>query len=571
MTQLGETTGTGLQVPGYQLETLLHLVGQRVVYNAVRLSDGLPVVIKTLDSEYPDKQQLAGLRREYHTLHQLRDVEGVIAVLGLESFGNGNQAIVMERFGRSLSAVLADRQPLSLSHFFHLARQLITTLDGVHQCGMIHKDINPANILIDSERQNIRLIDCGLTSELSLERQFMASLGRLEGSLPYISPEQSGRMNRDLDYRSDYYSLGVTCFVWLTGQLPFEAGDALEWVHCHLSKLPPAPASVNRELPRILSDLVLKLMAKNPHERYQSAFGLLADLQRCQHHWLATGTLGTFELGLSDVSRQFQIPQKLYGRDRELAELMTLFDLVSDGSVELCMVSGYSGMGKSALVKEISVPLIRERGYLVQGKFDQYQNNRAYQALTEAFRSLMLQLLAEPSERLAQWRETLLDALGGGGQLLIDEIPELALIISEQDAVSELPPVEAQNRFQLLFVKFVQVFATAEHPLVIFIDDLQWSDIPTLHLLQRLISSRELNHLLMLGAYRSNEVKSGHPLRLALNDIGKSRQVHHLRVPPLDQSAIRELVIDTLTSRQSGDDLAPVHALADFLNEVTEG
>ena len=334
----------------------------------------MPVVIKTLNAEYPSKQNVAELRREFQIIQRLQPVEGVIRVHALESYGNGNAAIVLEPFGRSLAEQIAaqSHRTFPLERFFTIAIALAETLARVHEFDLVHKNIEPHSILIDSS-DALRLIDFSISSELALERQHYALSKRLEGKLPYISPEQTGRMNRDLDYRSDYYSLGVTLFELLTGELPFHADSALEWVHSHISKMPRSPSEIDRSIPEAVSAIVLKLMAKNAEDRYQSSYGLITDLNHCQRELAQTGAVPAFALGKRDVSRKFQIPQKLYGREPELAVLLALFERVAAGGTEFCMVSGYPGVGKSALVNEINKPLVGKKGYLIQGKFDQFQ------------------------------------------------------------------------------------------------------------------------------------------------------------------------------------------------------
>jgi serine/threonine protein kinase len=553
-----------LTIAGYEVGAPVHRSHLRSVCAAVRLADGAPVVIKTLNAEYPSRQNVAELRREFHITQRLQPAEGVIRVHALESHGNGNVAIVLEPFGRSLADDIAarSRRTCPLERFFTIAISLAEALGRVHELEVVHKNVEPRSILID-ESDALRLIDFGISSELSLEHY--APSKRLEGTLPYISPEQTGRMNRDLDYRSDYYSFGVTLFEMLTGELPFRADSVLEWVHSHISKSPPSPSDIDRSIPEAVSAIVLKLMAKNAEDRYQSSYGLIADLSRCQRELAQTGAVTSFALGQRDVSRKFQIPQKLYGREPELAVLLALFERVAAGSTEFCMVSGYSGVGKSALVNEISKPLVRQRGYLIQGKFDQFQRSTPYSAVAVAFGSLVQQLLAESDERRQALRQKLLAAVAPNGQLLIDLVPDLKLIIGPQPPVPELPGTEAQNRFQIALLNFVRVIAN-EQPLVIFLDDLQFSDASTLNLMRWLATARDLKHLLVIGAYRSNVVDVGHPLALALNDIRENRSIHELPLRPLDLASVEQIVADTLRT-----DPAACRALSELLHERAQG
>lgn len=554
-------------IPGYAIEGLLRRSGDRCVYAAERIADHLPVAIKTIDAEYPSRQRIAELRREFHIIERLQAVPSVIRVHALEPHGNGNLAIVFERFGHPLKEQIAagSRRFLPLARLLPTAIAIAEALEAIHERDVVHKNIEPGNILFDPVSGAIRLIDFRIASELSRERQNGALIRQFEGALPYMSPEQTGRMNRDLDYRSDYYSLGITLFELLTGALPFRADSPLSWVHCHISRTPPSPSDVDRAIPEGICAIVQKLMAKNAEDRYQSGYGLVEDLRRCQRELAHTGSVASFPLGHRDVSRKFHIPQRLYGREVELAALLALFERASADGTEICMVSGHSGIGKSALVNEIGKSLVRQNGHLIQGKFDQFRRSRPYSAVALAFRGLIRQLLAEPDEVRQVLRRELLAAIAPNGQLLIDLVPELELIIGPQPAVPDLPRTEAQNRFQLVFLAFVRIIAKRQ-PLVIFLDDLQFGDASTLNLIRWLATARDLNHLLVVGAYRSNEVDIGHPLHLALDELRESCSIHELTLQPLDLSSVEQLVADTLHT-----DPASCRELSRLLHERAQG
>jgi len=528
-------------IPGFEITEVVHASARRVVYRGRRQADGEPVILKTLLAQYPRKRDVAELRREHDLTRRLK-LDGVIRVHSLVTFGAGNVAIEMEPFGLSLADHLAERggRPLAIERCFDVAIRLAQILGQLHEHDVVHKDVVPRNVLIAPTTGELRLIDFGIASELSRERPAVTLSERLEGSLPYVSPEQTGRMNRDVDYRSDYYSLGCTLFELLTGRLPFAAETALEWVHQHISQPAPSARALRAEVPEQLSRIVAKLMSKSVEDRYQSTFGLIADLERCR------ASSAPFALGEVDVSRKFHIPQDLYGRERELEQLRGMFDDVAHGVPRVCLVSGDAGVGKSALVNELSKSIVGKRGYLIQGKFDQFLQSSAYRAFALAFRGLLQQLLAESEQRLDRWRLALRAALGPNARLITDLVPELELILGAQPGVPELPPTEAHHRFQLVLVSFIKVFVSEEHPLVVFMDDLHWSDVPTLNLIQRLATARELGHLFIIGAYRSEEVVAGHPLRLAINEIGKTREIIDLSVAPLDRDAVVRLTADTL-------------------------
>jgi predicted ATPase/class 3 adenylate cyclase len=536
----------GIQVPGYTIVELVGEAGPWATYGAVA-GDGRPVRIKTARAQYPRVRDLAELRREFDMLGRL-DMPGVVAAYALVPHGSGNLALVTESFGVPLADLLTARagEPLPLERFFALVLPLTRILGALHERHVVHKDVAPRSILVDLDSWEPRLANFGLCSELSRERQSAKLSSRLEGSLPYISPEQTGRTSRDVDWRSDYYSLGVTCFELLTGTLPFEAADALEWAHRHISQPPPLAHERRRDLPEALGLIVAKLMAKSAEDRYQSTFGLIADLERCRDGLAATGAVAPFVLGAADVSRRFQIPQRLYGREPEVAQLVALFDEAARGSTGFVLVSGYSGVGKSALVAEMGKAIVQRRGYLLEGKFDQFQQATAYAAIATAFRGLVDQLLGEPPARLGAWRTALQHGLGVNAGLITALVPELQLVIGETPPVPELPPAEAQTRFHLTVLSLVKVFATAEHPLVLFMDDLQWSDVPTLNLLARLATARDVGHLLIVGAYRDNAVDATHPLTVTLDQLRKVRPLVELPLQPLATDAVEELVADTL-------------------------
>jgi serine/threonine protein kinase len=396
--------------------------------------------------------------------------------------------------GVALGKYLQQRS-LELAEVLAIALQLAGILHEISQHRVVHKDIQPANILIHPESKQISLIDFSIASLLPKETQEIQSPNILEGALAYIAPEQTGRMNRCIDYRADFYALGVTLYQLLSGTLPFTSDDPLELIHCHIARIPVPVHEVNPAVPRRMSAIVTKLMAKNAEDRYQSALGLKHDLARCITEWETTGEISEFELGQRDLSDRFLIPEKLYGRETEVQTLLEAFERVAAGATELMLVAGFSGIGKTAVVNEVHKPIVRQKGYFIKGKFDQFNRNIPLSAFVQAFRDLMGQLLSESDEQLEEWRDHILQAVGENGQVLIEVIPELAQIIGQQPVVPELSGTAAQNRFNLLFQKFIQVFTTPAHPLVIFLDDLQWADSASLQLLKLLME--DSGYLLM--------------------------------------------------------------------------
>ena len=541
---------------GYQITEKLYVGTRTLVYRGIRTRDEYPVVVKLLRNKYPTFNDLVQFRNQY-TIAKNLDFPHIVKALTLEVYQN-SYVLVMEDFGgvslsTYLKTVTNETQPsqaLPLAEFLQLAIQLTDIIHYLYQNRVIHKDIKPANILINPDTKEIQLIDFSIASLLPRETQEIQNPNILEGTLAYLSPEQTGRMNRGIDYRSDFYSLGVTFYELLTGQLPFISDDPMKLVHCHLAKHSIPIHQINPELPLILSKIVSKLMAKNAEKRYQSALGLKHDLENCLIQLQKTAKIEDFELGKRDVSDRFTIPEKLYGREKEVAQLLAAFERVSLGATEMMLVAGFSGIGKTAVVNEVHKPIVRQRGYFIKGKYDQFQRNIPFSAFVQAFRDLMGQLLSESDTQLQTWKTQILAAVGDNGQVLIDVIPELERIIGAQPPASYLSGSAAQNRFNLLMQKFVQVFTSKEHPLVMFLDDLQWADSASLNLLQLLMM--DTGYLLVLGAYRDNEVSPVHPFILTVDEIVKTgATVNRITLPALSEPDMNLLVADTLNCESS--------------------
>ncbi|MBN3893155.1 MAG: AAA family ATPase [Nostoc sp. JL31] len=543
---------TRVHIPGYKVSEELYNGSRTIVYRGYRETDSLPVVIKLLKNSYPSFSELLSFRNQY-TIAKNLNSPLIIQTYNLEPYQNG-YALVMEDFG---GISLKDwglksgewkvgRNLQSLMEFLEIAIALCNTLDILYRDRIIHKDIKPANVLINPETKQVKLIDFSIASLLPRETQTLINPNVLEGTLGYISPEQTGRMNRGIDYRTDFYSLGVTFYELLTGELPFHSNDAMELIHCHLAKLPTMLGD-REEIPQVLCDIVMKLMAKNAEDRYQSALGLKFDLETCLSQLQETGEIKHFPIAQRDVCDRFIIPDKLYGRETEVETLLQAFERVSTGATEMMLVAGFSGIGKTVVVNEVHKPIVKKRGYFIKGKYDQFQRNIPFSAFVQAFRDLMGQLLTESDAQIQQFKTNILAAVGENGQVIIEVIPELSRIIGQQPPVTELSGTAAQNRFNLLFQKFTQVFTSVEHPLVMFLDDLQWADSASLMLIQLLMA--DTKHLFLIGAYRDNEVNSAHPLMLTLNDIQKTAAtINTITLAPLSQSQVNQLVADTLKS-----------------------
>ncbi|MBE9208342.1 AAA family ATPase [Nostoc sp. LEGE 06077] len=552
-------------ISGYDLTEMLHEGDDTIIYRARSEYNKQSIILKILKADYPSIDAIARLRHEYKITENL-DLVGVVKVLRLETHKN-RLAIVFEDInGYSLKQLLSQGRQ-DLNSFIRIAIQLAKALVSVHDCQIIHKDIKPANIIINPETGVVKLTDFSIASRLDKEITQLANPNQLEGTLVYMSPEQTGRMNRNLDYRSDFYSLGVTFYEMLTEQLPFQSNDPLELVYSHIAKEPTDIELLNPEIPSAISSLVKKLMAKNAEDRYQTAKGLLADLQICQEQLETTGEIIDFTPGRLDVLSQLLIPQKLYGRETQVNSLLEAFERVSKGKGELILVSGYSGIGKSSVVNEVNKPITRAKGFFISGKFDQFQRNVPYVSLIQAFSSLMRQLLTEDDAKFEVWRRKILAAVKSYGKVIIDVIPEVELVIGKQPEVAQLNAAESQNRFNRVFTDFIRIFATKDHPLVIFLDDLQWADSGTLKLIQLLITDQQTKYLLLIGAYRNNEVSITHPLIQTIKDINKNHNiVNNIILQALSVNDFHQLIADTLNENS-----LKIKPLVDLLYNKTAG
>ena len=561
---------------GYQTLDPLYSGTRTLVYRAFRTNDKQPVAIKVLRNEYPRFSELVQFRNQY-TIAKNLNLPGIIKTYSLEPYQN-SYALVMEDFGGiPLNEWMEQGKTApTLSEFLQVAIDLSHTLDILYRHRIIHKDIKPANILINPHTKQVKLIDFSIASLLPRETQTLMNPNVLEGTLGYLSPEQTGRMNRGIDYRTDFYSLGVTFYELLGGQLPFQSNDAMELVHCHIAKQPPSLHEINPAIGPVLSEIVSKLMAKNAEDRYQTALGLKFDLEFCLKQLEENGRIESFTIAQRDVGDRFLIPEKLYGRETEVAQLLAAFDRVAGfsqqpseqgGGCELMLVAGFSGIGKTAIVNEVHKPIARQRGYFIKGKFDQFNRNIPFSAFVQAFRDLMGQLLSASDQQLKNWQTQILQAVGDNGQVIIEVIPELEKIIGPQPPALELSGTAAQNRFNLLFQNFIKVFTKPEHPLVMFLDDLQWADSASLRLMQLLVAESATGYLLVIGAYRDNEVFAAHPLMLTLDAMAKAgATVNTITLEPLSSESLNHLVADTLNC-----DPYWARPLADLVAQKTKG
>ncbi|HEY1984756.1 MAG TPA: sigma 54-interacting transcriptional regulator [Terracidiphilus sp.] len=552
------------------IENVLELLREGAEFTLYRGREGrnqMPVLAVAPASEQPSPQSLRRLEHEYSLATDL-DSAWAAKPLALTRQQGRALLILKDPGGETLDRVLERNkgQPLNLTRLLRIAISLTKALGQVHRRGLIHKDIKPANVLVD-DAGSVWLTGFGIASQVRYERQAPAPPEFIAGTLAYMAPEQTGRMNRSIDARSDLYSLGVTLYQMFTGVLPFSAADPLEWVHCHIARQ-PTPLGDCASIPEQLSALVMKLLAKNAEERYQTAFGVEADLRMCLAEWELHDRIDGFQLGAHDLPDRLLIPEKLYGREREINVLLAAFDrVVTHGTPELVLVSGYSGIGKSSVVNELHKALVPPRGLFVSGKFDQYKRDIPYATLVQAFQTLIRQILVKSEAEVEQWRDAIQEAIGPNGQLLVTLLPELEFILGEQLSVPDLPPQGARNRFQLAFRRFLGVFARPEHPLTLFLDDLQWLDAATLDLLEHLATHVEVRSLLLVGAYRDNEVSSSHPVVRALDAMRRAgARVQEIVLEPLGLDDVSGLVADALRC-----ELERARLLAQLVLEKTAG
>jgi len=554
-----------IDVPGYQHSVKIYESDNSLIYKAFRRNNGSTDLLKILKKDYLVTAEPTRYHQEFEITHNL-NLDRVVSVKRLDKMVDTLVLVFDYVEASPLSRVISDTH-LSLQDKLKIAVSIAEALSDIHAAQIIHKDINPANILIDPKSLRPKIIDFGIATRLSREYPTIKNPDILEGTLAYISPEQTGRLNRTLDYRSDYYSFGTTLYELFTGQLPFETGNTSELLHCHIAKPPEPPDRINPAIPKVVSAIIMKLMEKSAELRYQSPWGIQADLKKCTEQLQHGATIHNFPIGSHDRSKQLQIQQKLYGREKELQLLLATFQRVAKGNTELMLVTGQSGIGKSTLVKEVYKPLAGSGIYLIDGKFEKFKRDIPYSAMVDAFSDLVQQLLTESEFRLIYWRNAISKALGSNAQIIINMIPQLELIIGKHPTPQRLDPTASEQRFNFVFQNFIRVFNNRERPLVIFLDDLQWADPASLKLIELILTDEEMHSLLLIGAYRDNEVNSNHPLPQTLERLRDNLViVNHLSLVPLNTFEVTQLVADILQS--DSDSVAP---LVELVYEKTQG
>ena len=546
-------------------ETLIYESKKSKIFFCEDTEWGKPVVMKVSNYEFATPKDLSQFYNEYEVIKQIK--LGCIRNVLKRGRENNRHYLMLEWIeGENLSVAFRGKQN-DIIDFLYLAIAMAEALSQIHNSNVIHKDISPFNVIVNLQERSVHIIDFGISTSLDLKQQYLGNPERLEGTLAYSSPEQTGRMNRLVDYRTDLYSLGVTLYEMLTGKLPFDSTDAMELVHSHIALVPRPVEQINAIIPTQISKIVDKLLAKNAEDRYQSAHGLKTDLEKCLNEFSATGSISSFPLAVNDFSGKFLLPEKLYGREAEIETIIKAFDRCATGALEILLVAGYSGTGKTALVHEVFKPITAKNGYFISGKFDQFQRVIPYYAIIEAFKELVNIFLTENEEKLTTLREEIQNALGNEGKVLTNVIPNLEHIIGVQPDIPELAGAESQNRFNYVFRKFVKAICTKEHPLVLFIDDLQWADSASLNLLEILLTDSGVGCLLCIGAYRTNEVSVSHPVMNAVSQIKEAgTTIELISVENLSLENLTQLLYDAFNARRE-----TILALAELVYEKTRG
>ncbi|MFC1617498.1 AAA family ATPase, partial [Candidatus Margulisiibacteriota bacterium] len=544
---------------GYEIREKIYESQRSLICKAIRKKDQLPVIIKALNKDYPSVEEVSRFEEEIRIVKKL-NFPGVIKNLELVKYKNKYLGIYKDIDGKELNTIYP--RGMDLNEFLDLSLKIIKVLGDIHSKQIIHRDINPKNIIYNSITKEVIIIDFGIAIEIEPEIQLINMNSVLEGSLPYISPEQTGRINRSLDYRTDYYSLGITLFELLIGQRPFDAQDNMDWIHCHIAKQPQNPSNIKNNIPNVLSKVILKLISKNPDDRYQTAYGLISDLQECKNQLNYNNEIADFTLGTKDKLEKLQVPNKIYGREKEQKYLLDKLSNVLNAKKEFVLLSGNEGIGKSVLAKELQKFVIKYNGFYAYGKANEFSENIPYSVIASALKQLVETLLIESEEKLAWWRDKINSALGPNGKLITNIVPELEKIIGVQESLKDCNPDQEKNRFYFTCLDFIKVFALKEHPLVIFLDNLHLCDIYSLQLILNIYDAEEIDSLLILGAYRDNELTKNHYLYKYL----RNKKINKLKLEVLTDKTINTMLSDIMNCDENY-----TKSLTDAIFQKTEG
>lgn len=533
------------KIAGYILHEKIRETRNSFIYRGQKENQPQSLIIKVLKTKYPTPSEIARFKQEYNLIKDLT-IDGIIKIYAIVQHNN-SFAIIEEDFGGISMKEILKTKKLGLKEFLRIAATLSRTLGLIHKNNIIHLDIKPDNILINAKLDTVKIADFGISVALTHANDEIYNPEVVSGTLAYMSPEQTGRMNRNVDYRTDLYSLGVTFYEMISGEVPFKSQDPMELIHSHIARQPAPPRGLDSSVPQVVSAIIMKLLSKTPEERYQNGLGLAADIEKCLDQFTKRGRIDNFALGKKDISIKFYIPQIIVGRKKELNILLESFEQASSGTSGIMLVLGQPGIGKSALINEIYKPIVARKGYFIFGKYDQFRRDVPYSSIIQAFQGLIRQILSESEEKIETWKNKLISVLGNNGKVIISVMPELEHIIGEQPDVPDLNPEESRYRLNLVFQNFINVFTTEDHPLAIFLDDLQWADIASLKLIKTIITSPESKYLFLIGAYRDNEVSQYHPLIATLEEIRKGgRQIQSISLGPLNAPDVNAMIMNVL-------------------------
>ncbi len=546
------------KVGNYILEEKVHETRNSSVYQGHKENGSESFMIKLLRTVNATPSEIAQFRQECELIKNL-DIKNVIKTIDIINY-KGGFALVLEDFqGIPINHYFSNDQKFNLKAFLTTSADVAAALGNLHARGIIHGNIKPPSILIHPDTEELKITDFGISAILTHENDEVYNPDFIQETLIYMSPEQTGRMNRSVDYRTDLYSLGITLYEILTGLLPFKSRDPMELIHAHIAMMPRAPFKLNSDIPAMISDIIMRLLSKNPEARYQNGFGLEADFRECLKQLEKKKKIEPFELGSKDISTRFIVPQKLFGREKEISELISRFEEVASGEkgLSVMVVAGAPGIGKSAMINEIHKPIVARRGYFISGKYEQFRRDKPYSAIIQAFQVLVKQILSESEQRISLWKKNLLSALGDNGRVITDVIPEVEWIIGKQPDLPLLGPEETRNRFKFVFEKFMSVFPQKEHPVALFLDDLQWADMASLQLMKNIMLS-DIHHLFIIFSYRDNEMDETHSLRELLKEVEKHNiRIDKIALGPLKEKEVTELIVNFLRcSEERGFGLA---------------